>query len=361
MLEVEDDASFLSLVEAAEAEALGADKAKRRKVSTDGPPPLLSAEEGSYMAALRGSRSSLWQQQQQELKFQQKKNDSGGLRLGGNPSAFSPSSNGNACFNCGMAGHWARDCTAGSGREGEGPHARRVAFVGGEDGEVPEKACPCGAGSCLVLTSNTVKNPGRKFYRCPVKEENGGCNFFEWCDDPSSSIPSSRSVLNQRSSLSVPDLLCPCGAGSCLVLVTKTGANVGRQYYRCPVDEGRGSCGFFKWCNEHVSAASQPATASRYYGVKNNSGSQTNGEKSSSSCFKCGQEGHWSRECPKQSLDNYASIGRTHFVSSGSGTCFRCGKTGHWARECPAQDAGVSAGSKRTSITSRTPYTSSCK
>ncbi|XP_038970468.1 cellular nucleic acid-binding protein-like isoform X2 [Phoenix dactylifera] len=294
MLEVEDDASFLSLVEAAEAEALGADKAKRRKVSTDGPPPLLSAEEGSYMAALRGSRSSLWQQQQQELKFQQKKNDSGGLRLGGNPSAFSPSSNGNACFNCGMAGHWARDCTAGSGREGEGPHARRVAFVGGEDGEVPEKACPCGAGSCLVLTSNTVKNPGRKFYRCPVKE-------------------------------------------------------------------GRGSCGFFKWCNEHVSAASQPATASRYYGVKNNSGSQTNGEKSSSSCFKCGQEGHWSRECPKQSLDNYASIGRTHFVSSGSGTCFRCGKTGHWARECPAQDAGVSAGSKRTSITSRTPYTSSCK
>lgn len=175
---VEDDASFLSLVEAAEAEALGADKAKRRKVSTDGPtprspspPPLPTmVEEGSYTAALRGSRSSLWQQQQQEPKVQQKKKDGGGLRLGGNTPAFSSSSNGNACFNCGMAGHWARDCTAGRGGEGEGAQARRVALIGGDDGEVPEKACPCGVGSCLVLTSNTVKNPGRKFYRCPVKE-----------------------------------------------------------------------------------------------------------------------------------------------------------------------------------------------
>ncbi|XP_073107704.1 uncharacterized protein [Elaeis guineensis] len=238
MIEVEDDASFLSLVEAAEAEALGAGKAKRRKVSTDGPPPPPTmVEEGSYTAALRGSRSSLWQQQQQELKLQQKKKDSSGLRLGGNPSAFSSSSNGNACFNCGMAGHWARDCTAGRGREGEGAQSRRVAFIGGDDGEVPEKACPCGAGSCLVRTSNTLKNPGRKFYRCPVREENGGCKFFEWCDDQSSSISTSQSVLNQQSSLSVPYLPCPCGAGSCLVLVTKTGVNAGRQYYRCPLNE----------------------------------------------------------------------------------------------------------------------------
>ncbi|KAG1348201.1 putative DNA-binding protein HEXBP [Cocos nucifera] len=241
MIEVEDDASFLSLVEAAEAEALGAGKAKRRKVSTDGPPPPPTMVEGSYMAALRGSRSSLWQQQQQELKLQQKK-DSSGLRLGGNPSAFSSSSNGNACFNCGIAGHWARDCTAGRGKEGEGAQSRRVAFIGGDDGEVPEKACPCGAGSCLVRTSNTPKNPGRKFYRCPVKEENGGCNFFEWCDDQSSSIPTSQSVLNRQSSLSVPDFPCPCGAGSCLVLITKTGVNAGRQYYHCPINEGSSLC-----------------------------------------------------------------------------------------------------------------------
>lgn len=311
------------------------------------------------MAALRGSRSSLWQQQQQELKLQQKKNSSGGLR---NPSALSSSSSGNACFKCGEAGHWARDCSVARGPDGEGARASRAAFIGGEDGEVPQKACPCGAGSCLVLTSNTVKNPGRKFYRCPAKVENGGCNFFEWCDYPSSSIPSSRNTLNQQSILSVPDLPCPCGAGSCLVLVAKTGVNAGGQYYRCPVNEGRGSCGFFKWCNKDNSVASQPATASKYYGVNSNSGSQTNAEKCSSSCFKCGQEGHWSRECPKQSVDdNHASMGRTHLTSSGSTTCFKCGKAGHWARECPTPDAGASAGGRRTSITSRTSYAHSCK
>lgn len=36
-------------------------------------------------------------------------------------------------------------------------------------GEVEEKACPCGAGSCLVLTSNTPRNPGRQFYKCPLR------------------------------------------------------------------------------------------------------------------------------------------------------------------------------------------------
>jgi hypothetical protein len=36
-------------------------------------------------------------------------------------------------------------------------------------GEVAEKACPCGAGSCLVLTSNTPRNPGRKFYKCSMR------------------------------------------------------------------------------------------------------------------------------------------------------------------------------------------------
>jgi hypothetical protein len=30
------------------------------------------------------------------------------------------------------------------------------------------------------------------------------------------------------------DMLCPCGAGACLTLTTKTGKNVGRQFYRCP-------------------------------------------------------------------------------------------------------------------------------
>lgn len=32
----------------------------------------------------------------------------------------------------------------------------------------PPKACPCGGGMCSVFTSSTERNPGRKFYRCPL-------------------------------------------------------------------------------------------------------------------------------------------------------------------------------------------------
>ncbi|RRT78425.1 hypothetical protein B296_00006045 [Ensete ventricosum] len=166
---VEDDAEFLSLLEAAEAAAVGG-SAKRQKLSSYSSSSVASipaVEEGSYMAALRGSHSSLWQQQ---LKLSQKKgNNSGGLRTGSNPPHSSSSTTGGACFKCGMAGHWARDCDAARGREQGGGSVSEGGFVGREDDRVPEKACPCGSGTCLVRTSNTAKNPGRKFYTCPLK------------------------------------------------------------------------------------------------------------------------------------------------------------------------------------------------
>ena len=33
--------------------------------------------------------------------------------------------------------------------------------------DVPEKQCVCGGGACVVKTSNTARNPGRRFYKCP--------------------------------------------------------------------------------------------------------------------------------------------------------------------------------------------------
>ncbi|XP_050411929.1 probable ATP-dependent RNA helicase vasa-like [Patella vulgata] len=58
------------------------------------------------------------------------------------------------------------------------------------------------------------------------------------------------------------------------------------------------------------------------------------GQSRGKGCFKCGEEGHMSRECP--------SAGGQ---SRGKG-CFKCGEEGHMSRECPsaAGDGGRSSG-----------------
>ncbi|KAH7862961.1 hypothetical protein Vadar_011515 [Vaccinium darrowii] len=300
IVEIEDE-DFLSQVAAAEAEALSS---KRRKISTT---TTTSAEEkaaaeGVYTAALRGSRS---------IQFQQQRNSSGSnshLKAGNNHNVFANTDSGGvggggggSCFKCGKLGHWARDCGESSSNS-----------FGLGDQSVPEKACPCGLGTCLVLTANTDKNRGRKFYKCPVREENGGCGFFEWCDKNEGTNNSGFRSQSHPSNPSAPDLSCPCGAGSCLILTAKTGKNIGQAFYRCPANQGS-SCGFFKWCHDQTITNSSPVAFNASIIHKTTEMSNKSyGTKGGSSCFRCGKDGHWAKDCSQPSVQNPTDRARSY-------------------------------------------------
>lgn len=178
LLEIEDDDDddddFLSQVAAAEAHAL-ANKRRRVTPSTNYVVPHPHSNHGKddvgggvYTDALKGN---------QNLSFQS--TASGSLRgrvakgtvkvvASGNDDVFGGgrSDGGDSCFKCGKSGHWARDCDATGGGGGGGGRYSNY----GSDLSIPEKNCPCGFGACLVLTANTEKNRGRKFFKCPLRQ-----------------------------------------------------------------------------------------------------------------------------------------------------------------------------------------------
>ncbi|CDP16752.1 unnamed protein product [Coffea canephora] len=55
-------------------------------------------------------------------------------------------------------------------------------------------------------------------------------------------------TTSRRMTSSSGSVLCVCGAGVCLLLTSKSQANPGRSYYRCPASN-RG-CGFFRWLDQ---------------------------------------------------------------------------------------------------------------
>ena len=136
-----------------------------------------------------------------------------------------------------------------------------------------------------------------------------------------------------------PPKECPGGCGECAMLTSRSERNPNRRFYTCPKPREE-RCGFFEWFDPPPGGAadggaSQPAGAAA-----------TGGGGGGGNCFKCGQAGHWSRDCPNAGGGGgggYAGGGGGGGATGGGGgggNCFKCGQPGHWSRDCPNAGAG---------------------
>ncbi|KAJ1413117.1 Zinc finger, GRF-type [Sesbania bispinosa] len=57
------------------------------------------------------------------------------------------------------------------------------------------RRCKCGE-KLLFFTSNSMKNPGRSFWRCPFWNTQRTCKFFQWADEE---VEEERSLRYEKS------------------------------------------------------------------------------------------------------------------------------------------------------------------
>eukprot|EP00873_Tetraselmis_striata_P003214 jgi/Tetstr1/423478/TSEL_014159.t1 len=213
----------------------------------------------------------------------------------------------------------------GPGPQSSGSVKRKEPELEEPQGE-PTMECPCGAGPCRVWTANTAANPGRQFFKCP-KPKGEQCRHFKWVDEYVAE-GDGPDAARQRTGDQRPapwdtavrvDAPPATGAAQCF----KCGGS-GHWARDCPGPAASGSAG--AWVSPPRRAA---AAAAGPFG----SAAQPAG---GGACYKCGQPGHWARNCPAPRGGALGGGSEFGGGGGGGGSCFVCGGIGHWARDCPA-------------------------
>ncbi|XP_023945939.1 DNA topoisomerase 3-alpha [Bicyclus anynana] len=186
--------------------------------------------------------------------------------------------------------------------------------------------CGCNKEARLLTVRKQGPNINKKFYKCQLGVDSGGCDFFLWApeasanqgniDTPPNSSRGSSSNSGSSASTSrgwgiAPsfprddfppndeDVNCNCGAPCKKLTVRKEGPNKGRQFYGCPKD-GTARCSFFKWADEETNTewGSQPSYSAGRGRGRGRGGGATDGEPRARKCGLCKQPGHTRNRCP---------------------------------------------------------------
>lgn len=187
-------------------------------------------------------------------------------------------------------------------------------LFGGDDDENCI-VCTCGQPATMFTVKKDGPNKGRRFYRCPNRDN--GCGFFLWADDdsgsssssfshttplvPSNNINRSHTGFNSEQNLpfvgvggsmdadtSSPS--CHCQQPAVSRTVSKDGPNKGRPFYCCAKPRGQG-CDFFEWGD------TPGPSAAASYRFKTQSSAGSGVVKKKRKCGLCHQEGHTKRSC----------------------------------------------------------------
>ncbi|WRT64790.1 uncharacterized protein IL334_001724 [Kwoniella shivajii] len=202
---------------------------------------------------------------------------------------------------------------------------------------------------------------GRQFWTCQ-KPQGEQCGYFEWAEEGTSASMTTGNALSRsqppakkqrpssRNEVRGNDqhIRCNCDLEAKFGSVMKDGPNKGKQFWACP-NNPRASCGFFEWADENGASGSGSGYAPGLSGGGGAGRSSAGGGNTGGECFKCGQNGHWSKDCPNEGSGNYGGGGRTISGGGGAGStgdCFKCGGSGHWSNNCPNDGGGYSSGGR---------------
>lgn len=204
--------------------------------------------------------------------------------------------------------------------------------------------CLCGLETRLATSKKNAKHAYREYYCCPKDSlDPSNCSFFKWCDsvvsDKGLKKPSIDVNQEKRKEMTAvpPSEELKYAPQNCVstekfsVVVTKDKDNdeqavISQRHvicFRCG-EEGH----YAKECpsiiKDQTKDNQEMFTAS--IDAKRAAGDQTlpAAPSSSGTCFYCKEPGHYAAECPKKHRDKIES-----------NTCFRCRQTGHWASQCP--------------------------